>query len=126
MWQKLKEQLPAIILTAILVVGAAFWLNQKTLREVDAMQQTKLTAQREQFDAQLKASAEDTRRQIEGVDKLLKDAIQKRSADVFMTEEEVSKLNAERVNELAEAIAKKVQPYNPLPKSPEEAEQMQN
>jgi len=126
MWQKLKEQLPAIILTAILVVGAAFWLNQKTLREVDAMQQAKLTAQREQFDAQLKASAEDTRRQIEGVDKLLKDAIQKRSADVFMTEEEVSKLNAERVNELAEAIAKKVQPYNTLPKTPEEAEQMQN
>jgi hypothetical protein len=27
---------------------------------------------------------------------------------------------------LAEAIAKKVQPYNPLPKSPEEAERMQN
>jgi hypothetical protein len=27
---------------------------------------------------------------------------------------------------LAEAIAKKVQPYNPLPKSPEEAEKMQN
>ncbi len=126
MWQKLKEQLPAIILTAILVIGAAFWLNQKTLQEVDAMQQVKLAAQREQFDAQLKASAEDTRRQIDGVDKLLKEAIQKRSADVFMTEDEVSKLNAQRVNELAEAIAKKVQPYNPLPKSPEEAEKMQN
>ena len=126
MWQKLKEQLPTIILTAVLVVSAAFWMNQKTLQEVDAMQQAKLAAQREQFDAQLKASAEDTRRQIAAVDKLLKDAIQKRAADVFMTEEEVSKLNAEKVNALAEAIAKKVQPYNPLPKTPEEAEKQQN
>src|SRR6185295_1756397 len=66
------------------------------------------------------------RRQIESVDKLLTDAIEKRSADMFMTKEEVEKLNAEKVDALAEAIAKKVQPYNPLPKSPEEAEKMQN
>jgi len=38
----------------------------------------------------------------------------------------VQKLNVERMDALAEAIAKKVQPYNPLPKSPEEAEKMQN
>ena len=43
-----------------------------------------------------------------------------------MTEDEVAKLNAEKVNQLAEAIAKKVQPYNPLPKTPEEAEKLQN
>jgi hypothetical protein len=126
MWQKLKEQIPAVILTALIVVGAAFWLHQKTIEEVDAMQEAKLTAQREQFDAQLKASTEDTRRQIESVDKLLKDAISKRAADVFMTDEEVAKLNEQKVNQLAEAIAKKVQPYNPLPKTPEEAEKMQN
>jgi hypothetical protein len=125
MFQKLKEQLPTIIIIVVLVVGAAFWINQKNLEE-SAAQQAKFAAQREQFDAQLKAAAEDTRRQIEGVDKLLKDAIQKRAADVFMTEEEVSKLNEEKVNALAEAIAKKVQPYNPLPKSAEEAEKMQN
>src|SRR5207237_9934263 len=76
--------------------------------------------------AEMKASAEETRRHIESVNQLLKDAISKRAADVFMTEEEVSKLNAEKVNALAEAIAKKVQPYNPLPKSPEEAEKLQN
>jgi hypothetical protein len=126
MWQKLKDQLPTIILTAVLVVGAAFWMNQKTLEDVDKMQNDKLAEQRAQFEAQLKASSEDTRHQIEAVDKVLKDAIEKRAADVFMTEEEVSKLNADKVNALAEAIAKKVQPYNPLPKTPEEAEKQQN
>jgi hypothetical protein len=126
MWQKLKDQVPAIVLTALIIVGAAYWLHQKTIEQVDAMQQAKLTAQRAEFEAQLKASTEDTRHQIESVDKLLKDAISKRAADVFMTDEEVAKLNSEKVDQLAEAIAKKVQPYNPLPKSPEEAEKMQN
>ena len=45
---------------------------------------------------------------------------------MFRTDEELQKLNGERMDALAEAIAKKVQPYNPLPKSPEEAERMQN
>ena len=126
MWQKLKEQIPAIILTALIIVSAAFWLHQKTIEEVNAIQEAKLSAQREQFDAQIKASTEDTRHQIEAVDKVLKDAISKRSADVFMTDDEVAKLNDEKVNQLAEAIAKKVQPYNPLPKTPEEAEKQQN
>ena len=126
MWQKLKEQLPAVILTAVLIVGAAFWFNQKTVKELTARQQSEITALREQTNAEMKASAAETRRHIESVNQLLKDAIAKRQADVFMTEEEIAKLNAEKVNALAEAIAKKVQPYNPLPKTPEEAEKIQN
>ena len=126
MWQKLKDQIPAIILTAVLILGVAFWFNQKTAAEMAAKQQTEMAALREQTNAEMKASAEETRRHIESVNQLLKDAISKRAADVFMTEEEVAKLNAEKVDALAEAIAKKVQPYNPLPKSPEEAEQIQN
>ena len=130
MWQKLKDQLPVIlvviIVTAGLVIGAVSWMNARTVKEMDELQQAKMAEQRQQFDAQIKAANEVTRRQIEAVDKVLKDAIQKRSADVFMTEDEVAKLNAEKVNQLAEAIAKKVQPYNPLPKTPEEAEKLQN
>lgn len=125
MWQKLKEQLPAIIVIALLVVGAAFWLHLKTVDDM-ARQQQEMNALRDQTNAELKASAEETRRQIDAVNTLLKDAIQKRAADVFMTQEEVAKMNAERVNQLAEAIAQKIQPYNPLPKTPEEAEKQQN
>ena len=125
MWLKLKEQLPTILLTALLITGAAFWLHQRTVNDMAAREQAELAPLREQNDA-LKASAEENRRQIEATNKLLKDAISKRQADMFMTDEEVNKLNADKINALAEAVAKKVQPYNPLPKTPEEAEKMQN
>jgi hypothetical protein len=127
MWQKFKEQLPAVILTAILIIGAAFWFYQTTVKEMAAKQQAEITALREQTNAEMKASAEETRRHIESVNQLLKDAISKRAADVFMTDEEVAKLNEQKVNQLAEAIAKKVMPYGAnLPKTPEEAEKLQN
>ncbi len=125
MWQKLKEQIPTILLTAILVVAAAFWIHQKTVSEMAVHQQSEIAPLREQNDA-LRAASEDNRRQIEAMDRLLKDAITRRTADVFMTDEEISKLNEEKVNQLADAIARRVQPYNPLPSTPEEAEAMQN
>lgn len=125
MWQKLKEQIPAIIITAILVIGAAFWIHQQTVEQMGAKQQAELIPLKEQNDA-LKAASEENRRQIEITNKLLKDAISKREADMFRTDEEIQKLNTERINALAEAVAQKIQPYNPLPKTPEEAEKMQN
>jgi hypothetical protein len=125
MWQKLKEQLPAVILTAVLISGAAFWMHTQTVSEMAAKQEAEMVPLREQNEA-LKASADENRRNIEATNKLLKDAISKREADMFRTDEEIQKLNGDRMDALAEAIAKKVQPYNPLPKSPEEAEKMQN
>ena len=126
MWQKFKDQLPAVILTAILIVGAAYWFNQKTVNDLAAKQQTELAALRDQTHAEMKASAEETRRHIESVNQLLKDAIAKRQADALMTEDEFAKVNAEKIDKLAAAIAQKIQPYNPLPKSAEEAEKLQN
>ncbi|MBA3849130.1 MAG: hypothetical protein C0502_03940 [Opitutus sp.] len=126
MWQKLKEQIPAVILTAILVGGAIFWFHQKTVQDLSNRQQAEMNALREQTQAELKASAEETRRHIESVNQLLKDAIAKRAADVFMTDEEVQKLNTEKMNQLAEAIAQKITPYGQVPKTPEEAEKLQN
>src|SRR3954469_1251269 len=125
MWQKFKEQIPAVILTALLVIGGAFWLHQQTVSEMGKKQTAELAPLRDANDA-LKAASEENRKQIEATNKLLRDAISKREADMFRTDEEVQKLNTERMDALAEAIAKKVQPYNPLPKSAEEAEKMQN
>src|SRR5476649_2624629 len=125
MWPKLKEQLPAILLTAILISGAAFWMHTQTVSEMNLKEEAALAPLREQNEA-LKASAEENRQSIEATNKLLKDAISKREADMFRTDAEIDKLNGQRMDALAEAIAKKVQPYNPLPKSPEEAEKMQN
>jgi hypothetical protein len=125
MWLKLKEQLPAVILTALIITGAAYWLHRKTLADMSAREQAELIPLREQNDA-LKTAAEENSRQIAATNKLLKDAIGRREADMFRSDEEVQKLNGERMNALAEAIAKKLQPYNTLPKTPEEAEKMQN
>ncbi|MBI5767967.1 MAG: hypothetical protein HZA93_09230 [Verrucomicrobia bacterium] len=125
MWQKFTEQIPAVILTALLVIGGAFWLHQKTVAEMAARQQVELEPIRAANDA-LKAQNEENRRQIEATNKLLKEAVAKREADMFRTDEEIAKLNNERMEALAEFIAKKVQPYNPLPKTAEEAEKQQN
>jgi hypothetical protein len=124
MWQKFKEQIPALLLTALLIVGVAFWLQQQA-SEAAARQKAELVPLREQNDA-LRAASDENRRQLDATNKLLRDAISKREADMVRTDEEMTKLNAERMDALAEAIAKKVQPYNPLPKSAEEAEKMQN
>lgn len=124
MWQKFTEQLPAVLLTALLVIGGAFWLHQQTVTQMAARQQSELAPLREANDA-LKVASEENRKQIESTNKLLRDAIAKREADMFRTDEELQKLNSERMNALAEAIAKKVMPFNPLPKSAEEAERQQ-
>lgn len=124
MWQKFKEQIPAVILTALLVIGGAFWLHQQTVSEMSFKQETELAPLRDANDA-LKVASEENRKQIESTNRLLRDAISKREADMFRTDEEVQKLNAERMDMLADAIAKKMQPYNPMPKSAEDAERMQ-
>jgi hypothetical protein len=125
MWQKLKEYLLLIVLIAVVVV-VGFVVLLKTITNTASRQQQEINALREKNSLDLQASTAETRKQINAVNTLLKDAIQKRSADVFMTEQEVAKLNADRVNQLAEAIAQKMQPYNPLPKTPEDAERQQN
>ena len=125
MWQKFKEQIPAVILTALLVIAGAFWLHQQTVREMGVKQQSELAPLRDANDA-LKVASEENRKQIEATNKLLRDAISKREADMFRTDEELQRLNTERMDALAELIAKKVQPYNPMPKSAEEAERIQN
>lgn len=123
---KVKEQLPTILITAGIVIGAAVLIHYKTVKDMETLQKAQLAEQRQQFDTQLKASAEETRLQIAAVHKMLNDAISKRSADVFMSEEEVAKMNTEKMNALAEAVAQKIQPNLPLPKTPEEAERIQN
>ena len=124
MWLKLKDQFPAIAVTVIvlLIAGTLFFL--KVSRE-NARQQAAMEALREQNN-ELRTSADENRRQTEALNAMLKDAIAKKAADALMTDEEYAKVNAEKIDRLAEAIAFKIQPFNPLPKTPEEAERLQN
>jgi hypothetical protein len=122
MWQKLKEQLPAIFITALLVIVAAYFIHQKTVAEMAQSQQDQLATLRDE----MKSANDESNQRIDAINTLLKDAIAKRQAEMLMTDEDFAKVNADKVNQLATAIAQKIQPYNPLPKTPEEAEQQQN
>jgi hypothetical protein len=125
MWQAIKQQLPAVIITTVIVTAAALGIHLRTVNRLAANQRQEISMLQEQTSAELKAASAETRSQIDAVNTLLKDAIQKRNADIFMTDAEVAKMNTDRMNQLADTIAQKVQPYNPLPKTPEEAEQQQ-
>jgi hypothetical protein len=126
MWPKLKEQLPAIVVTALLVIVAAFFIHQQTVSEMARQQQDQLAQLKEETSAEIKAASDESSQRIEAINNLLKDAMAKRQAEMLMTDEEFAKVNADKVNQLATAIAQKMQPYNPLPKTPEEAEKQQS
>lgn len=123
---KLKEQAPAILVTALvmgaLLGGYAYYVNAKVL----PAQQRAMDDLRAANAAALAESAAETQKQIAAVNQLLKDAIATRANGMFLTEQEAQAAEAAKVAQLAEAVAQKLQPYNPLPKTPEEAEAMQN
>ncbi|MGH7995617.1 MAG: hypothetical protein ACREFX_04620 [Opitutaceae bacterium] len=125
MWQKLRDQIPTIVIIVIVLAGVAYWVHVQTVEDMTLKEQADLAPVREQNDV-LKAETEENRQQLALLNQTLKDAITKRSADVFQTDEELQKLNQQRMNALAEAIAKKMEPYNPLPRTPQEAERLQN
>ncbi len=126
MWPKLKEQLPAIVVTALLVIVAAFFIHQQTVSDMAKQQQDQLAQLKDETSAEIKAASDENSQRIEAINSLLKDAMAKRQAEMLMTDDEFAKVNADKVNQLATAIAQKIQPYNPLPKTPEEAERQQN
>ena len=123
---KLKEQAPAIVVTALvmgaLLGGYAYYVNAKVL----PAQRRAMDEMRFAHEAALERSAAETRKEIAAVNQLLKDAISARSGGLLQNEEEAKAAEAAKVAQLAEAVAQRLQPYNPLPRTPEEAEQMQN
>lgn len=123
---KLKEQAPAIVVTALvmgaLLGGYAYYVNAKVL----PAQRRAMDEMRFAHEAALERSAAETRKEIAAVNQLLKDTIAARSGGAFQNEEEAKAAEAAQVAKLAEAVAQRLQPYNPLPRTPEEAEQMQN
>jgi hypothetical protein len=120
MWQKLKEQLPVFIILSVLVVGAAVYI----VRDLALRQQTEILPLRMENE-NLRAQAEENRRQIEAATRLLKEVVAQQGGAMIQTEEHIAKINEERLTRLAEVIAKRVIPEIPQPKSPEEFERAQ-
>jgi hypothetical protein len=121
MWQKLKEQLPVIFVTAVLVIGAAVYI----LRDLAVRQQAEVAPLRLENEY-LRAQADENRRQIEATTRLLKDVIAQQGVAVVRAEEQIAKINEERLTRLAEVIAQRVIPELPAPRPAEEIEHSQN
>ncbi len=123
---KLKEQGPAIIVTALLMGallgGYAYYVHAKVL----PAQRAQLESLRLAHAADLERSAAETRQEIAAINQLLKDGLAARGNGLFQTQEEAAAAEAAQVARLAEAVAHQLQPHNPLPKTPEEAEAMRN
>lgn len=121
MWQKLKEQIPILITIAVLVVGAAAFI----VRDLAVRQRTEIAPLRAENE-NLRAQANDNQRQIEAATKLLRDVIAQQGGNVIRAEEEIEKINEERLTRLAEVIATRVIPALPAPQPAEEFERSQN
>lgn len=125
MWEKLKEQLPAVIVTLVLIGGVAYWLHTQTVAQMKSAQTSEIADLRDATQAELRAVADATRAQIDAINRLLVDSIENRSSDLFLTDAEVAAANDQRLDVIAEAIADKIQPYDALPRTPEEAERQE-
>jgi len=131
MWSKLKDQLPAAIITAVLTIGAlvgyTIWLRQQVVDEVTKNQQQEMAALRASTEEKIKLSNDSLTKQMNDTYTLLKDSVEKRHGELFMGDDELAKLNGEKIDILAKALAEKIQPYGvPIPKDPKEAEEQRN
>lgn len=130
MWTKTKEQLPAVFITAILTIGAVVaisrWQSDTLVRDLNSKHQQEMAALKESTEARIKETSDQLRAQIGSTHQLLQDAINKRQGELFMGDDELAKLNQEKVATLAAAIAEKIQPGVPLPKDPEEAKRIRD
>lgn len=115
MWQKLKEQVPAIVITAGLVIAAAAFM----VRAIVQRQQAELAPLRAQNE-RLAAQAEENQRQIAATMALVKDALAQSGGAGFQPVSSVEKINEERLARLAQVIAERVIPAIPAPQSPQE------
>lgn len=125
MWEKLKAQLPAIALTLVLIGGLAYWLHTRTVKQMAAAQSEAIAQLQSATDAELQVAAESTRQQIAELNQLLRDAIAQRSGDLFLNDQELAAANDARLDQIAGAIAAKIQPFDELPSSPEEADRQE-
>jgi hypothetical protein len=118
---KFSSQIPAVLLTTALVVGSVAWMQHSEAgRRTAAIEPLRV-----QNEA-LKLQADENRRQLESTTKILKEALARHDGEVFRTEDEIQKLNDDRVGLLADAITRKIVPALPPVKTPEEAQRAEN
>jgi hypothetical protein len=118
-WHRFRDQIPVILATVILVGLAVGWIYTRSASREEAA----ITPLREQNEA-LRAQADENQRQLLATTELLRGAISRHEGELFKSDEEIQKLNGDRINNLADAIAQKVTPALPR-QTPEELAKLQ-
>lgn len=113
MFQRFKEQIPAIVVIIAAMGGLGAWLYNRTVAQEQAM----IEPLREENES-LRAQAEENRRQIAATSDFLRQAVNQREGEVFKTDQEIQRMNSQRIDQLAQAISEKI--VLPGPKTPEE------
>ncbi len=127
MWSNFKAQIPAIFFTAVITIGVLVFLGNKVVDNMSRQNERQLAELRTSTEQRIKDSNDALKAQMEATYTLLKDSVDNRKGGLFMTDDELAKLNDEKVLVLAKALAEQIQPYGmPIPKDPKEAEEQRN
>ncbi len=127
MWSNFKAQIPAIFFTAIITIGVLVWLGNKVVANMQSQSERQLAELRASTEQRIKESNDALKSQMEATYTLLKDSVENRKGGLFMSDDELATLNAEKVAVLAKALADQIQPYGmPVAKDPLEAEEQRN
>jgi hypothetical protein len=127
MWAGFKSQIPAIFFTAVITIGVLVWLGDKVVTNMTAQNERQMAELRTSTEQRIKESNDALKSQMEATYTLLKDSVENRKGGLFMSDDELAKLNDEKVAVLAKALASQIQPYGmPIPKDPQEAEEQRN
>ena len=118
----LKSAVPVALISAVLVAlvfaGYFYWFNEK-MAEAAATQRSEMDAMQAAYNAQLKEVTERIVARVDATNKALDAAIQARNSDLFLTEEENRKVEAEKVNALADAVMMRLNTVIPTPEDQE-------
>ncbi len=127
MWSNFKAQIPVIFFTAVITVGVLVWLGNKVVANMTRQNEQQLAELRANTEQRIKESNDALKSQMEATYTLLKDSVENRKGGLFMSDDELAKLNDEKVAVLAKALASQIQPYGmPVPQNPQEAEEQRN
>lgn len=126
-WSGFLAQVPAILITAAVTIGVLVWLGNKVVTNMQAQNERQLAELRATTEQRIKESNDALKSQMDATYTLLKDSVDNHKGGLFMSDDELAKLNDEKVAVLAKALASQIQPYGmPIPKDPQEAEEQRN
>ncbi|HLP09065.1 MAG TPA: hypothetical protein VK178_12935 [Opitutaceae bacterium] len=127
MWSSFLVQIPAILITAAVTIGVLVWLGNRVVENMTRQNERQMAELRATTEQRIKESNDALKSQMEATYSLLKDSVENHKGGLFMTDDELAKLNDEKVAVLAKALADQIQPYGmPIPKNPQEAEEQRN